>query len=214
MNFSDFTYTIFTKNRLLLSRILEGRDPDYQRLAVKGLIGSSKRVLSGTKNEDKIKAIKEGVQVLEDFLEKFETENMMQHNRPYLAYSLIEQIPTKPTDKLIKEFLEVYGGKAKGNYKHLRTLFPEEDDSTSWDIVRNKHLKELNEEVRSKGIKLFTENWAPSENHLKMIHWAYTPMPDRLKTYVEGLKSSPKAKKRKTSSSDESDEASPKKQKV
>uniref|UniRef100_T1H4X4 Uncharacterized protein n=1 Tax=Megaselia scalaris TaxID=36166 RepID=T1H4X4_MEGSC len=104
-------------------KILEGRDPEYQKFAVKGLIGSSKRVLAGTKNEDKIKAIKDAVQILEDFLDKFERDNVMRLNRAYLNYTTIEDLPA-PKDKLAAEFLEAYGGsKAKGNYKHLRTMY-------------------------------------------------------------------------------------------
>lgn len=181
---------------------MEGRDPDYQRLAIKGLIGSSKRVLSGTKNEDKINSIKEGVQVLEEFLEKFETENRIKDNRAYLAHSLITKLP-EPEDKLAAEFLAAYGGsKAKGNYKHLRTMYPK-DDTTSWDIVRNRKIAKLLEKIKSEDAKLFDkETGAPTEIHLELIHWAYSPQTDKLKSYVEKIaKKSPEKRKLDTDSS-------------
>ncbi|XP_030370748.1 uncharacterized protein LOC115621285 [Scaptodrosophila lebanonensis] len=168
--------------------ILAERDPDYQRLAIKGLIGSSKRVLSGTKNEDKINSIKEGVQILEEFLEKFETENRIKDNRAYLAYDVVAKLP-EPKDELAAEFLAAYGGnKAKGNYKHLRTMYPEADDTTSWDIVRNRNIAKLLEQIKSADAKLFeAESGAPTELHLQLIHWAYSPQPDKVKSYASKL---------------------------
>ncbi|KAH8276167.1 hypothetical protein KR026_002600 [Drosophila bipectinata] len=183
--------------------ILAERDPDYQRLAVKGLIGSSKRVLSGTKNEDKINAIKEGVQVLENFLEKFEAENRIKDNRAYLPLAVVSKLP-ETTDELAGEFLGAYGGpKAKGNYKHLRTMFPKADEATSWDIVRNRQLAKLLEKIKSEDAKLFDpESGAPTDLHLQLIHWAYSPQPDKLRQYVEKLaKKTPEKRKQESSSS-------------
>ncbi|KAH8271328.1 hypothetical protein KR018_006747 [Drosophila ironensis] len=189
--------------------ILAERDPDYQRLAIKGLIGSSKRVLSGTKNEDKINAIKEAVQVLEDFLEKFEAENRIKENRAYLPLVVISKLPDAK-DELAAEFLTAYGGsKAKGNYKHLRTMFPEADDTTSWDIVRNRQLAKLLEQIKSEEAKLFdAESGAPTDLHLQLIHWAYSPQPDKLKQYVEKLAKKTPEKRKPESHSSSSNESS------
>lgn len=203
---------------LFLCRILEDRDPEYQKLAIKGLIGSSKRVLSGTKNEEKIQSIKEGVKILEDFLEKFETENLIKNNRAYFAYDVIAKLP-QPEDKLQAEFLKAYGGpKAKGNYKHLRTMYPEEDDSTSWDIIRNRNIAKILAKIKEEDAKLFDDQGKPSDLHLQLIHWAYSPQPDKVKSYAATLKSEcpKKAEKRKcedesasssSSGSDSDDEA-------
>lgn len=175
---------------------MDGRDPDYQKLAVKGLIGSSKRVLSGTKNEDKTKAIKEGVAVLEEFLEKFEIENRSKLNFAYLAHSVITSFP-KPTNKLAAEFVDVYGGRAKGNYKHLRTLYPKDNDSLTWDIIRNQEVKLIKEKIAKNNSKLFGDDGAPTEEHLKLIYWAYSPQADRVKSFAE--KNKTKGEKRKSS---------------
>lgn len=193
-------------------RILEGRDPEYQKFAVKGLIGSSKRVLAGTKNEDKITSIKDAVQILEDFLDKFERDNLIRFNRAYLNYTTIEDLP-KPIDELAAEFLAAYGGsKAKGNYKHLRTLYPKDDDSTSWDIIRNKHVESLLEEMKKNDEKLLKEDGEPTELHFRMISWAFSPQPDKVKKYVMKLdreaeeKEEKKTQKRKSSGDDETSE--------
>lgn len=195
-------------------KILEGRDPDYQKLAVKGLIGSSKRVLSGTKNEEKIKSIKEGVQILEDFLERFDRDNLIRYNKAYLSYSIIEKLPqpndNNDNDKLAKEFLQNYGGnKAKGNYKHLRTMYPIDDDSTSWDIIRNNKLHILCDQMQKDNLKLFTDNGIPTEFHLKLIHWAYSPQSDKLKLYTAEKSSeaiTKKAEKRKSNTNSDDDD--------
>lgn len=198
-------------------RILNGRDPDYQKLAVKGLIGSSKRVLSGTKNEDKIKAINDGVKVLEEFLEKFDRENRSKLNLAYLPSSIITAFAA-PKHSLVKEFISVYSGKANGNYKHLRTLYPKDDDSTSWDIVRNKELKKIKDKIAANDSKLFNEDGSPTADHLDLIHWAYSPQADKVKNLAGGdkKKSDKKRKSTHTSSSNSSsdDEGTPaKKQK-
>lgn len=193
-------------------RILEGRDPDYQKLAIKGLLGGSKRVLGGTKNDDKIKAIKDGVALLEAWLEVFDKENRGKLNLAYLPFTTITAMPAT-TNKLAAEFIEVYGGpRVKGNYKHLRTLFPEDDDSKSWDIVRNRELKVLKDKMAKDNGKLFGADGAPTELHLQMIYWAYSPQSDKVKSYAANLKPVKSAEKRKSaapssSSSDDIDDS-------
>jgi len=176
-------------------RILEGRDPDYQKLAIKGLIGSSKRVLAGTKNEEKITAIKEGVKVLEDFLEKFDRDNRSKLNLAYLPATIVTAFP-KPSSSLVTEFVEVYG--RIGSYKHLRTIHPKDDDSKTWDIIRNKNLKKLKEKISS---KLFNDDGSPTASHLELIHWGFSPQPDKVKSYAEKVKGVKTEKKRKSTSS-------------
>jgi hypothetical protein len=186
------------------SRVLDGRDPDYQKLAVKGLLGSAKRVLSGTKSEEKIADIKAAMEVLETFVKDFDNENRGKKNMPYLSLDVIEKYPA-PTDPLICEFLEIYRAK-DGNYKHLRTLFPKDDDSTSWDIVRNKNLSKVREEYdEDPAARLFDSEGAPSEAHLKMVYWAFSPSADKVKAHAQKLggggKKGKSEKKRKASTS-------------
>ncbi|XP_062558509.1 uncharacterized protein LOC134223384 [Armigeres subalbatus] len=184
-------------------KILEGRDPDYQKLAIKGLLGSAKRVLPSTKNEDKIKSIKKAMEIFDDFLETFDSEERSKQNMAYLALDLIKTLPNKPSDALAVEFVECYDKVAKGNYKHLRTKFPKHDDSTSWDIVRNRKLLKLKEKVKQSGEKLFDSDGKPTEAHLQMIYWAYSPNVDKLKTYCSKLEKT--GGKKRTHSSSESD---------
>lgn len=187
-------------------KILEGRDPDYQKLAIKGLLGSAKRVLPSTKNEDKIKSIKEAMETFEDFLETFDREERSKQNMAYLSLDLIKNLLDKPSDALAAEFVECYDKVAKGNYKHLRTKFPKDENSTSWDIVRNKKLLKLKETVKQNGEKLFDSDGKPTKVHLEMIYWAYSPNVDKLKAYCTKLEKS-SAKKRSHSSSESDSES-------
>lgn len=191
------------KFKLLNYRVLEGRDPDYQKLAVKGLIGGSKRVLSGTKNEDKIKAIKDGVKVLENFLDDFDRENRSKLNLAYLNSEILQKVPT-PSDKLAAEFITSYTVKAKGNYKHLRTMFPAASDEISWDIIRNKNLKKIRDKIESSKAKLFDDNGKPTDDHMKLIAWAFSPQSEKVKSYFGKTEKSGSSKKRKSSSSSSS----------
>ncbi|XP_052860603.1 uncharacterized protein LOC128267742 [Anopheles cruzii] len=191
-------------------RILKDRDPDYQKLAIKGLLGSAKRVLPATKNPDKLNSIKEAVALFEEFLERFDREERGKQNLPYLAVDLVRSLP-KPTksNPLAEDFLHCYETVAKGNYKHLRTKAPRDDtDSPTWDIVRNRQLRELLKPEPS--VKLFDPEGKPTEVHLQLVQWAYSPQVEKLKSYASShhRKSSPKRdrKRARSASSTDSDE--------
>lgn len=149
---------------------MEGRDPDYQRLAVKGLIGSSKRVLSGTKDPKKIQDIKDGVQILENFIDEFDSENRSRLNCAYLSSDIVSKV-SKPKEKLCAEFVKVYS--EKKNYKHLRTLYPSDNEEESWDIVRNKHVSDLKDLIKEKGKKLFDGEGKPTEEHFGKLYRSF-----------------------------------------
>lgn len=159
-------------------------------------------MLTGTKNGDKVKAIKEGVAILEDFLETFDRENRSKLNMAYLPANTIAAL-AKPSGKLPVDFLQAYQGKAKGNYKHLRTMSA--NDTHTWDIVRNKELAKIKEKVAKDNGKLFDGNGAPTKEHLEMIHWAYSPQPDKLKAHVDKLNSEASKKRKSAGSSSDSD---------
>lgn len=158
-----------------------------------------------TKNDDKINAIKEGVGILEDFLTKFDEENRSKLNLAYLPADVVTSFGT-PDRSLSAEFVKAYGIKAKGNYKHLRTIFPRDDDSKSWDIVRNAKLKSLNEKIAAKKAKLFNNDGLPSVEHLQLIYWAYSPQADKVKAFA--AKQTKKSKRHSSSSSSSGDSSS------
>ncbi|RVE42230.1 hypothetical protein evm_013130 [Chilo suppressalis] len=203
---------------------LEGRDPDYQKLAVKGLIGRAKRVLTCTRDETKLSNIKEAISIFDKFLDDFDTNHMSKQNNPYISLGHVrtaEKMAEQITDQQ-KFFIAAYSS-VNGEYKRLRTV-PENDGGKTWDIVRNAALKDLKE--KHADVKLFDEKEQPTKEHVEMMLWAYSPEPARVKKYVpetkeeksdsdskSGGKDEEKQDRKRRSSGRERDDESPSKKK-
>ncbi|KAL4719307.1 hypothetical protein ACJJTC_018229 [Scirpophaga incertulas] len=165
---------------------LEGRDPDYQKLAVKGLIGRAKRVLTCTRDETKLSNIKEAISIFEKFLDDFDSMHLSKQNNPYISLGHVrtaEKMADAITEQQIS-FIAAYSS-VNGEYKRLRTV-PEKDGGKTWDIVRNAALKDLKEKYAD--VKLFDEKEQPTKEHVEMMLWAYSPEPARVKKYVPETK--------------------------
>ncbi|KAB0799064.1 hypothetical protein PPYR_06944 [Photinus pyralis] len=164
-------------------KLLEGRDPDYQRLAIKGLIGRAKRTLTLTKAEDKLQNIKDAMEVFDKWLQNFEDMNLGKENKAYLPLPSIKVLSSlfkkyDVQDKLAKEFLEAYK-KVGGEYKHLRTVSSGENEPT-WDIVRNSQLKNILKDIEENKPDMWDDG-LPTEEHLRLIAWAYSPEASHIK---------------------------------
>ncbi|KAG6463598.1 hypothetical protein O3G_MSEX013960 [Manduca sexta] len=117
---------------------LEGRDPDYQKLAVKGLIGRAKRVLTCTRDETKLSNIKEAISIFEKFLDDFDSMHLSKQNNPYLSLGIVrtaEKMSGEDVTEHQKAFIAAYSS-VNGEYKRLRTV-QETEGGKTWDIVRN-----------------------------------------------------------------------------
>ncbi|XP_057668781.1 spliceosome-associated protein CWC27 homolog [Diorhabda carinulata] len=180
-------------------KVLEGRDPDYQRLSIKGLIGRAKRTLTLTKDKEKVQNINDAVKVFEDFLRDFEINNLSKENRAYLPVASTEVfLPLKEKygieDEQIDGFLDAYSKKAKGDYKNLRTI-SSGDEKPTWDIVRNAELKKLLKAMEESRPDLWEDD-LPTKEHLELILWAYSPDASKIKknldTYASKLGTSKK----------------------
>lgn len=167
---------------------LEGRDPDYQKLAIKGLIGRAKRTLTLTKDKDKLQNINDAMKVFEEWLKDYEFKNLSKENRSYLPLTSIEALlPLREKygvkNELADNFLKAYKEKAKGDYKNLRTVASGEDKPT-WDIVRNQEIKRILKEFEESRPDLWNSDDLPTEDHLKLILWAYSPDASKIKKNV------------------------------
>ncbi|CAK1547941.1 unnamed protein product [Leptosia nina] len=166
---------------------LEGRDPDYQKLAVKGLIGRAKRVLTCTKDETKLSNIKESISIFEKFLDDFDTMHLSKQNNPYLPLGVVRTCLDLAGDKVTKQqrsFIDAYAS-VNGEYKRLRTVLEKESEK-SWDIVRNTALKDLKEKHAE--AKLFNNKDEPTDEHLEMLLWVYSPEAARVKKLISEKK--------------------------
>jgi len=162
---------------------LEGRDPDYQKLAIKGLIGRAKRTLTLTKDKDKLQNINDAVAIFEQWISSFERKNLSKENKAYLPLATIDtlmplQQEYKIANKKAAAFLTAYK-KAGADYKNLRTVASGEDEPT-WDIVRNKELKKLLKEIDEKDSPMWKDD-VPTKEHMELILWAYSPEASRIK---------------------------------
>lgn len=163
--------------------ILKGRDPDYQKLAIKGLIGRAKRVLTLTKDKDKLQNINEAIKTFDDWLKNYENSNMAKENRPYLPLTTMKLFRSLADKHNVesensKKFFKAYE-KVNGEYKHLRTVESTEKEIT-WDIVRNTHLKNIMKKYNDENLDLWDDN-LPTKAHLEMIVWSYSPDANRIK---------------------------------
>ncbi|XP_052748137.1 uncharacterized protein LOC128200067 [Galleria mellonella] len=166
---------------------LEGRDPDYQKLAVKGLIGRAKRVLTCTRDETKLSNIKEAITIFEKFLDDFDTLHLSKQNNPYLSLGIVRTALKSAGDSVTQQqrsFIAAYSS-VNGEYKRLRTVQDTESGKT-WDIVRNTALKDLKEKYAE--AKLFNEKDEPTKEHLELLLWAYSPEAARVKKVVPETK--------------------------
>ncbi|XP_022833647.1 DNA ligase 1-like [Spodoptera litura] len=181
---------------------LEGRDPDYQRLAVKGLIGRAKRVLTCTRDETKISNIKEAMAIFEKFLDDFESLHLSKQNNPYISLGHVrtaEKLAGDTVTELQRSFIAAYSG-VSGEYKRLRSVRAQAGDCT-WDVVRNRELQTLKEKHAE--AKLFTDKDEPTAEHLQMLLWAYSPEPARVKKYLPETKEDREDRKRRSSGREE-----------
>ncbi|KAM3955716.1 uracil-DNA degrading factor isoform 1-T2 [Aphomia sociella] len=194
---------------------LEGRDPDYQKLAVKGLIGRAKRVLTCTRDETKLSNINEAISIFEKFLDDFDTMHLSKQNNPYVSLGIVRTAVKSAGDSVTdqqKSFIAAYTS-VNGEYKRLRTV-PDEESGKTWDIVRNTALKGLKEKYS--GAKLFNEKDEPTKEHIDMLLWAYSPEPARVKKVVPETKEEKQDggdRKRRASGRDDRDDSPSKKKK-
>ncbi|XP_063371883.1 myb-like protein X [Cydia amplana] len=182
-------------------KALEGRDPDYQQLAVKGLLGSAKRVLTCTRDETKLANIKEAMSILEKFLDDFDTNHLSKQNNAYLSLGIVRTAEKSAGDTVTEQqraFIAAYSS-VNGEYKRLRTV--EDEGGKTWDIVRNAALKDLKE--KHANAKLFNDKDEPTAEHLELLLWAYSPEAAKVKKVVPETKEA-KDRKRKSSGGDES----------
>lgn len=142
---------------------------------------------------------------MDNFLDDFDRENRSALNMAYLSIDIVKSFD-KPDSKLAAEFIEVYGGKAKGRYEHLRTMYPKNDDSKSWDIIRNKHLNKIRAKIDENKSKLFHDDGSPTTAHLELIQWAFSPSADKLKSYLDKSNNGSSNKRKSTSSKHDSDD--------
>lgn len=181
-----------------------------------------------TKDKEKLQNINDAMAVFDEWLNNFEKNSLSKENRAYLPLNAITALlPLKKQYKIEESqcdaFYKAYKG-ANGEYKNLRTVSSGENEPT-WDIVRNTELKKLLKEIDEKKPDLWKDD-LPTEEHLKLILWAYSPDASKIKKSIgkfeeklgsggspEGSDDDNKGSKRKSDGEGSSEESPTKKKK-
>ena len=68
---------------------LEGRDISYQFYAISGLVKRAERVISCTKDEQKIKNMREAIEIFENWLTDYNVKGRSKENFNYLTIDIV-----------------------------------------------------------------------------------------------------------------------------
>lgn len=99
------------------------------------------------------------------------------------------------TKNLIRAYKDV-----GGNFKALRTTKCNKAEGVTWDIERNKRLREILKSTASPNFQWFealNDNFTticPSKEHIRCILLAYSPEPSKLKSLIPKIKKIPKVR--------------------
>ncbi|XP_076296013.1 uracil-DNA degrading factor [Lasioglossum baleicum] len=181
------------KERALKSiQSLDGRDVTYQFHAISGLIMRANRVISITKDEQKIKNMKEAVVVFEDWIRDYKLNGRANENFNYLALDLVRAFKPLAESYKIEDngFLKAYED-VDGDYKKLRNAKVSESSTVTWDIERNTKLQGLLKDIKENSSKWFQADGEleglPTEEHTKCIMWAFSHDTGTLKKLLPTL---------------------------
>ncbi|XP_043266230.1 uncharacterized protein LOC122405496 [Colletes gigas] len=170
---------------------LNGRDVIYQYHAIAGLTKRAERVISCTKDEQKIKNMKEAVEVLKNWMTDYNANGRAKENLNYLAIDLVRGFKPLADRYEIEDngFLEAYED-AGGDYKKLRTV-QARNSNVTWDVERNKTLKSLLERIKGNNRPWFETDGElhglPTEEHTRCIMWAFSHDTGKLKKLLPTL---------------------------
>ena len=170
---------------------LDGRDVIYQYHAIAGLVKRAERVISCTKDELKIKNMKEAIEVLENWITGYNVNGRAKENFNYMPVDLVRAF--KPLAKRYKiednGFLKAYE-EVNGDYKKLRTV-QVPGTNVTWDVERNKNLRKLVEQMKEEDAEWFQTDAdlrdLPTEGHTRCIMWAFSHDFNKLKKLVPTL---------------------------
>lgn len=87
---AESTLSFKDKEKALQSiKSLEGKDVSYQFHAISGLVKRAERVVSCTKNEQKIKSMREAIEVFENWITDYNVTGRSKENFNYLAIDIV-----------------------------------------------------------------------------------------------------------------------------
>ncbi|KAI4496146.1 hypothetical protein M0802_008013 [Mischocyttarus mexicanus] len=175
-------------------KFLDGRDISYQYHVITSFVSRVKRTLQITKDEEKISNLLDGLKIFEDWLIDYKENNRGKENFAYLPIDTIKAYRSlaKRYDVIDDDFYIAYK-KEKGDYKNLRTS-KLQNNGITWDIERNRRLKEIVANIRDKNIQWYETDIGdlrglPTKEHVRCIMLGYSPDPTKLKKLITDVAS-------------------------
>ncbi|KYN32664.1 ETS translocation variant 1 [Trachymyrmex septentrionalis] len=180
------------KDKALQSiKSLEGRDISYQFYAISGLVKRAERVISCTKDEQKIKNMREAIEIFENWLTDYNVKGRSKENFNYLTIDIVRAFKPLAERYNIEDngFLKIYE-EVNGDYKKLRSVQFLESNVT-WDVKRNEHLRDLVNCIKEKHIQWFDTDvefrGLPTAEHTRCIMWGFSHDVAKLKKLLPTL---------------------------
>lgn len=176
------------KKALDTLKVLDGRDISYQYHVITSFASRAKRTLQITRDAEKLANLKEALQVFEDWLNDYKVNNRGKENLPYLPIETVRgfRLLAKKYDVLDEDFYKAYK-KEKGDYKSMRAV--KVNDGTTWDIERNRKLKEIIENIKQQHIPWYEMDVGnfrglPTKEHVRCIMLGYSPDPTKVRNLI------------------------------
>lgn len=187
--------TGFKNKEIALKTIkdMHDRDITYQFQVINTMYQRNLQVQKKTKNEDKIKNLKQAEKILKEWLDNYKNKNRKNEMFHYIPLDVVNNFETlakyyniskkargleKPT-KSDKGFLTIYR-EVKGDIKKLRNYpikktIPE---GQTWDKHRNNYCKRRKTMINNQK-KMYVQEGTlkglPTKLHTNMIMWACSP---------------------------------------
>nr|XP_012235548.1 PREDICTED: LOW QUALITY PROTEIN: uncharacterized protein LOC105679841 [Linepithema humile] len=163
--------------------ILDGHDILYQYSIITDFIRRAKSTLEDTRDEKKLADLRDGLEIFEDWLADFEENNRMKERLPYLPIGTVNVFydHAKKYGVWDDEFFEAYKN-TDGDYEDLCEMEVPGGGGITWDVERNRRLKEIICKIKNEHISLyedvrFSNFRQPTKEHTQCIVLAYSPDP-------------------------------------
>ncbi|XP_054265151.1 uncharacterized protein LOC128988007 [Macrosteles quadrilineatus] len=166
-------------------RLLEGKDTTYQFQIINSMYNRAKVIYKRTTDKDKRKNLEESIEVFEEWIDDYKKKGRSKETFSYLPVETVEGYEPLAKHHGIKDmsFLQAFK-EVDGDLKRLRNK-KTPDDSTTWDVHRNRNLKAIDTKINENFLPLFETDGPlrslPTKEHVELIMWGYSKEPTKVK---------------------------------
>lgn len=166
-------------------RLLDGKDTTYQFQIINSMYNRAKVIYKRTTDKEKRKNLEESIEVFEEWIDDYKKRGRSKESFSYLPLESITGYKLLAKHYGIEDFgfLEAFK-EVDGDIKRLRNKkIP--DDSTTWDVHRNKNLKVIDTNINENFLPLYETDGdlrgLPTKEHVQLIMWGYSHEPTKIK---------------------------------